>query len=116
MITQEFSRILKGSLFVKNETHIISITSNSYKARNLETLHNIISKNILEKKKGKIFSEIENFQDILSSTEESTLIFSDLSFELEFGYFGGSKKKIIELKKFTKENQKLSKKYFFIKI
>lgn len=113
MLTQEFSRILKGTLFVKNETHIISITSNSYKARNMEQLLKIISKNIEEKEKGKIVDELENLKTVLTTTEDSSLIFPDLSFELEFGYFNAKKSKILHLKNFTKENQKLSKKFFF---
>lgn len=115
MLAQELTRILKGTLFVKNEPHIISISSSSYRARNLDSLVSIISQNLKEKDKGDVFESSdcqdfsENFEKSLKSIQSQAILFGDLSFELEFGYFSQGISKINDFKNLSSENQKLSK-------
>lgn len=112
MLSQEFIRILKGTLFVKNDTHIITITSNSHKARNLDSLYNLISANLTKKNEGNIIfkeeSEEKDFKEILENSTSSTILFPDISYELEFGFLN-SKRKILQFKNLSKKNQNLSK-------
>lgn len=115
MLTQELARILKGTLFVKNDPQIITITSSSSKERHLSSLVKSLRQNIRVKDKGIDFSLKDDqnfsikFENDLKGADAQSILFNDLSFELEFGYFSHGKNRLNQFKDFARENQKLSK-------
>ena len=122
MLKQEFLRIIKTNLFVKNDIQIISISSKTSSSQQLETLRKLIISLSAESESqtNSEFIEDKNlgfeksFKNALENSTEKNLIFGDLTFELGFGYFDGigCRKRLLQLRTFSEENSKLSKTIF----
>ena len=119
MLSQEFVRAIKSTLFVKNNTQIISVVSSTPNSRQFDVLRNLMKSNILQTEKASLIIDQRqrvnqnSLESQLKTNETQIVFYEDLSLDLEFGYFAGaqSHRKLLSLRKLSSESTSLSKKF-----